>query len=305
LIWNLAQKDEPIKLTVRRGSGEVEMDIKAAEIRQRGTWEEQQPSNLHSPVSIPGLGVAYRVKPVLRGVEAGKPADGKMQAGDTIKAVTYATDLAGEKRETVEIGEPQWSTIFAVYLQAAAKSEAIELKVVDKDGNERMVQLSSVKDETWPYPDRGLRREPAAVTVRAKDIVAAVGLGLNDTRRKIGQLYLGLNSMARGYVDAKDSVTGPLGLLEVTYRMAESGWTELIFIIGFISINLAVVNFLPIPILDGGHMVFLIIEKLRGKPASERVLIIANVVGLVLILSLMLTVILLDFRKFGWLDFLG
>ena len=46
---------------------------------------------------------------------------------------------------------------------------------------------------------------------------------------------------------------------------------EFVFFLGLISINLAVVNFLPIPVLDGGHMVFLIYEKIRGKPASEGV----------------------------------
>ena len=64
-----------------------------------------------------------------------------------------------------------------------------------------------------------------------------------------------------------------------------------------ISVNLAVVNFLPIPVLDGGHMVFLIYEKLRGKPASEGVRVGATYAGLLLIGCLMIFVLVLDIRR--------
>jgi regulator of sigma E protease len=90
---------------------------------------------------------------------------------------------------------------------------------------------------------------------------------------------------------------GPFGMVKAAYSQVEHSFNSLILFLGIISINLAVVNFLPIPILDGGHMVFLIIEKLRGKPASERMLIIANSIGLIFILSLMLFVIFLDVSK--------
>ena len=74
-------------------------------------------------------------------------------------------------------------------------------------------------------------------------------------------------------------------------------FADFVFFLGLISINLAVVNFLPIPVLDGGHMVFLIYEKLRGKPASEQVRIASFYVGLLLILSLMCLVIYLDVKR--------
>ena len=76
---------------------------------------------------------------------------------------------------------------------------------------------------------------------------------------------------------------------------AQSGM--FILFIGLINVNLAVVNFLPIPILDGGHMVFLLYEKIRGKPAPERMLEIALYIGLAMILSLMAFVIYLDVTR--------
>ena len=64
-----------------------------------------------------------------------------------------------------------------------------------------------------------------------------------------------------------------------------------------ININLAVVNFLPIPVLDGGHMVFLTYEKLRGKPPSDQVRFIATIVGLVFVLCLMVFAFTIDIRQ--------
>ena len=72
---------------------------------------------------------------------------------------------------------------------------------------------------------------------------------------------------------------------------------EFVFFLGLISVNLAVINFLPIPVLDGGHMVFLLYEKIRGKPASEGVRVGATYAGLALILCLMVFVLYLDISR--------
>ena len=74
--------------------------------------------------------------------------------------------------------------------------------------------------------------------------------------------------------------------------------TELLIFLTLLSANLAVINFLPIPLLDGGHMVLLAYEGIRGKPADERVQIVLTYIGLVFILTLMIWVLSLDF---GWI----
>ena len=71
-------------------------------------------------------------------------------------------------------------------------------------------------------------------------------------------------------------------------------FSQLLLFLTMLSANLAVVNFLPIPVLDGGHMVFLTWELITRKPPSERVVIALSYVGLILILSLMLWVFGLD-----------
>jgi regulator of sigma E protease len=90
---------------------------------------------------------------------------------------------------------------------------------------------------------------------------------------------------------------GPITIARVAFTIAGENFWEFVYFLGLISINLAVVNFLPIPVLDGGHMVFLIYEKIRGKPASEQVRSGATIVGLLLLASLMIFVIYLDVSR--------
>ena len=75
--------------------------------------------------------------------------------------------------------------------------------------------------------------------------------------------------MILGRISVKN-LGGPLTIAAATYRFASMDFADFAFFLGLISINLAVVNFLPIPVLDGGHMVFLIYEGIRKKPASEK-----------------------------------
>ena len=107
---------------------------------------------------------------------------------------------------------------------------------------------------------------------------------------------MNLYAMIRGRIDAQ-TMSGPLTIANVSYRFAGEDFWQFLLFIGMISVNLAVVNFLPIPVLDGGHMVFLILEKILGRPVPERVFAFAMYVGLALILSLMVWVIYLDVKR--------
>ncbi|TMQ35271.1 MAG: hypothetical protein E6K70_03135 [Planctomycetota bacterium] len=94
-----------------------------------------------------------------------------------------------------------------------------------------------------------------------------------------------------------DSMGGPILIATVAYDIASENVYSLIFFLGMISINLAVINFLPIPVLDGGHMVFLIWEKIRGVPASQTVQVAATYVGLLVILALMVFTFWIDITR--------
>jgi regulator of sigma E protease len=81
---------------------------------------------------------------------------------------------------------------------------------------------------------------------------------------------------------------GPVLIAQASYASAQSGIGKLMYFMAIISINLAVINILPVPVLDGGHLMFIGIEKLKGSPVSEKTMAIANYIGMGLVLTLML-----------------
>ena len=80
---------------------------------------------------------------------------------------------------------------------------------------------------------------------------------------------------------------------------ADLGPGKLLLFLTLLSANLAVINFLPIPVLDGGHFVLLAYEGIRGEPADERVQVVLSYIGLILILALMVWAFGLDFGVFS------
>jgi regulator of sigma E protease len=129
---------------------------------------------------------------------------------------------------------------------------------------------------------------------KASGPVDAVAMGARKTVTLIMQTYLTIKRLVVGAVSPK-GLMGPVGILAASYRtVAEKMWIEYLFLIGLINAAIAVFNFLPLPPLDGGLAVFLLIEKLKGSAVSERIQWIIVRVGLVLVLVLFLYVTLND-----------
>ncbi len=124
-------------------------------------------------------------------------------------------------------------------------------------------------------------------------------MGVGRTWSFIRTMYEGLVGMATGRIDAASNVQGPINIAKETFQAAQDPYM-LILWLGLISVNLAVVNFLPIPMLDGGHMVFLIYELVRRKPPSDAVRAVASYVGLAMLATLMLLVVYLDISHWIW-----
>jgi regulator of sigma E protease len=101
--------------------------------------------------------------------------------------------------------------------------------------------------------------------------------------------YLTLDRLIRGTVGV-EQIRGPVGIVDIGTKFADRGVTYLVFFLGIISVNLAVINFLPIPIVDGGLFLFLIYEKLRGRPPSLAFQNAATIVGVALIATVLLVV---------------
>jgi len=178
-----------------------------------------------------------------------------------------------------------------------------EVKATIRRGDQvldKPIEIKGEIDTTWPLAERGLLLRNDLRLQKADSIMQALSFGLDRTMSFIKQMYLNLGSLLSGRIST-DTLGGPIALASQTFAAADDPYL-LILWLGMISLNLAVVNFLPIPVLDGGHMVFLIYEGLRGRRPSETVQAIATYAGLAIILLLMLFVFRLDIkRNWPWL----
>jgi regulator of sigma E protease len=90
---------------------------------------------------------------------------------------------------------------------------------------------------------------------------------------------------------------GPILIAQLAGQQMEAGWVNFLFFMGLISVNLGILNFLPIPILDGGHLVFFLVEAILRKPLSMRTMEMMQQIGLVLLGTLMVFVFYNDLLR--------
>ncbi|MBN2120661.1 MAG: RIP metalloprotease RseP [Candidatus Omnitrophica bacterium] len=102
-----------------------------------------------------------------------------------------------------------------------------------------------------------------------------------------------------GSIPIRDSLVGPFGMYVISSDVARLGLVPLLSFVGLISMSLAIFNFLPLPILDGGHLFFLLLEKLRKKPLSPKIEDVINQIGFVFLVILGIFVLYNDFLRFG------
>lgn len=130
---------------------------------------------------------------------------------------------------------------------------------------------------------------------------AALWQGLKDTLNTLWLIISGFAHIIKNLTTtgkAGVELAGPVGIAVVTGQAARMGFTYLLQFMAFISLNLAVINLVPFPALDGGRLLFLIIEKIKGSPLPKRIESGFNTVGFVLLITLMLYVTFKDVVKF-------
>ena len=126
------------------------------------------------------------------------------------------------------------------------------------------------------------------------NVFTAFGKGAETTWLTLTSITRTLKQLISGEVSPK-YLSGPVGILDLTSRMfASVGLTTVLFFIGFISINLAIVNLLPIPIADGGHLLFFAVEKIRGRPVPRRAQEIIQQISVVFLIALFLYITWFD-----------
>ncbi len=157
------------------------------------------------------------------------------------------------------------------------------------------VELEPVAASDWFNPDRGFYLDPESIEIRAQSVGQAIGMGIREAYDSVGQVYRFLRNL--GTQISLRGLGGPVAIAQQAGQAASQGFAELLLFLTMLSANLAVINFLPIPVLDGGHMVFLIFEGILKRPVNERVVIAFHYVGFLFIISLMVFVFSLDILR--------
>lgn len=214
-------------------------------------------------------------------------------------------EAGGLKRgdELLKIGDlslpgPSWEKEVLPYIQSRAE-KAVPFRVV-RDGKPLDLVLTpaeeSGKGKLGFGPDpmlQPLERRP----FQAMDLAKGVSESSRVTVAVTGAVLRGYGKLVAGRASVKE-MGGPGTIGVMAYKAAQTGWTAYLSFLAFISLNLAVLNALPIPFLDGGHAAILLFEKLRRKDLSilvkERILM----GGFVFLMSLMALVVMLDIWRF-------
>jgi regulator of sigma E protease len=282
-----------VKLGVVRGGRSLDIELEPREV----TWIDA-PAPPASPASLAAIGAAVTVEATVAAVEVDSPAArAGIGPGDRIVRAAFV-EPGGKPPGAdawIELSEksPAWPLI-VWWLDRQPEGTRLRLTVEPAAGGDRReVDIEPVEADDRFVVDRGLVFEPVYETVRARSFGDALARGTRKAFENLSLVYRFLHKLTSNQLSPR-LLGGPIEIAKQAGKSAESGFSSLLLFLTMLSANLAVVNFLPIPVLDGGHMVFLVYEWIRGKPPSEGVVAVLSYLGLALILSLMLFVFGLD-----------
>lgn len=269
----------------------------------------EQPDSLEnvftigSPMAVRSLGIVFPVLPRIAAVRPDSPAHkAGLAAGDEIVSVAFVSEDPERDADTlINAGRPivldaafTWPF---VYDRMQTQPPDVRLDISYRRGTALGTVRVQPVTTAEPYPDRGLLLTPLTETRVADSWREAFVLGLRQTGEDAARVVGFLRKLFTGSVSPKN-LGGPISIAAVAGSEASQGISRLLMFLTFLSANLAVLNFLPIPALDGGHMVFLAAEGIRGKPVDERMQIALTLAGVACLVGLMIFVFALDIGRF-------
>lgn len=301
------QGEQQLRVTVKRGNETQSLEIPIA----LDTLEKKIPVNISSMGSAI-LGIAYDVGSTIGSSTLGSV---ELPIGATVTGMTVLDSEKGAKElknlykdygtpvkdgfcyTNVDRAEP-----FPFLLNRIVQSFSTGTKVVlhVKKGDEILdFPLSVLEKENLFEQERGLNFAPLFFNNKAGSFGEAVQLGSKETVKWLLAVYHFIRNLTVGQATGTSRISakgmgGPISIVMIAYSAVSEGMGKFLWLLCLIGANLAVLNILPIPVLDGGHLVFLAYEAIFRKPPNENVQIILSYLGLALLLALMVWVFALD-----------
>lgn len=298
-----ALEGREVEFTVRRGAADdsagEEMAIRLTPVVPT-TISPGVPTG--APVASNAVGIAYSVENEVLAVSPSSPAAAAgVQIGDQLvaaKIVYPKIEKTGSTpdAENVALGDRHsWpavmdsaqfapaGTMFEIELQRDGAKDPITVKLEPADSSDVFITA------------RGIEFEPIFRVREATSFVEAIRFGFDETLDSLTMVFRFLQKLG-SQVPFK-MLGGPGTIAVAAGDAASQGMSSLLIFLTMLSANLAVINFLPIPLLDGGHMVFLAYEGIRGRPANEKIVLGLHMAGFAFIITLMVFVIGLDIQR--------
>ncbi len=280
LAYDLAGK--PVQVEVRRGNDDETITL---EVTPDVTPLWADPPIPAEPLEIPGLGLAVVVNAKVAAVEAGSPASkAGIVVGDVIRAVQFAKvrPKQGAKAATTWVKElpldgktAAWPFVF----EAVQEEEGPTRFLLERKSPP--LELEPVPVPGWYDPARGMSFGRQYRVHPPEPLGVAIRKGVRDSSNIAFSIFGLLRNLVTGRLGA-DAIGGPVKIGDIAFRIAKfGGFFKFLAFLGLLSINLAVMNLLPIPPLDGGRIVFLLAEKIRGRPLPENAVLYPVIVGVV------------------------
>ena len=174
--------------------------------------------------------------------------------------------------------------------------QGVEISVkVNRDGEDLIINVTptakEVNDGMGGKVKVGLlgiqRSLEGSVTYERENVIDAIGLGIVETWSIITRSLSYIKGMLVGSVST-DQLAGPVGIAHLTGNVATLGFTALVQLGAILSISIGLINLFPIPMLDGGHLLYYLVEAVRGKALSQKTQEFGFMIGFAVVVSLML-----------------
>lgn len=223
------------------------------------------------------------MKPTFLDVDTTYPAyEAGLRAGDVV------TKLNGKHVST--------SDDLAIYMQLIDMTKPVEIEIL-RDGTKKSYVVNPVKEEV-----DGKETYKIGVTMGNDEVhhglIASIKYSFVKTGSLFKQMFITIKGLFTGGIGV-NQLSGPVGIYSIVGAQRSAGFENVLFLIALLSINVGVINLLPLPAFDGGRILFLIIEKIKGSPVNAKTENIIHSIGFILLMLLMVYITFNDiFRLF-------